>query len=316
MAAAKKEKPKHLGRGLASLIGPINMGDIDSGAGIPIQISEHKYPADKELGKSLCEIKLSRIRPNPYQPRSSWNDQELMDLSASISANGVIQPVLLRKSGNDYELIAGERRFRAAEMASLETIPAIVRKASDAELLELALVENIHRSDLNPLERSKAYQNYLNSFSLTQSEAAKRLGEDRSVISNYLRLLDLPEEIRRMLAERKLSMGHARAILSLPSDQLRRKLANRAMAGRLSVREVERLVRRFMATQDEVKAKAMPKNAHIIDLERRMTDALGTKVNIETRRGGQRGKIVIDFYSLNDFDRIAECMGLGAGEEV
>jgi ParB family chromosome partitioning protein len=183
-------------------------------------------------------------------------------------------------------------------------------------MLELALVENIHRTDLNPIERASAYQKYITTFSLKQTEAADRLGEDRSVVVNYLRLLDLPQEIKQMLIDRTLSMGHARAILALPTDELRRKLASRAMAGRLSVREVERLVRRALTGSAESRLKAKEKPAHIADLEKRLQDILGTKVTIDTRKKGNRGKIIIDFYSLDEFDRLTEKMGLTTVENV
>ena len=191
-----------------------------------------------------------------------------------------------------------------------------MRQASDEKMLELSLIENIHRADLNPIERAKAYQNYLSTFSLTQAEVAERLGENRSVIANYLRLLDLPDEVKQMLAEGQLFMGHARAILALPTDELRRKLANRAMAGRLSVREVERLVRRYLTGIGQVKITARSKPPHIFDLESELGRQLGTKVTIETRKNGQRGKIIIEFYSLDEFDRITERIGLVSEEKV
>jgi ParB family chromosome partitioning protein len=316
MANKKREKPRHLGRGLQSLLGPIMSDKVDTNQPLPIRDISSKFPLDKELRDSLREISLNAISPNPYQARTVWDQQELADLAESIRANGVIQPIIVRPAGQGYQLIAGERRFRATQLASLTTIPAVVRAASDKELLELALVENIHRTDLNPIERAKAYQNYLNTFSLTQVEAAQRLGEDRSVIANYLRLLDLPDEIKQMLARRQLSMGHARAILALPTDELRRKLANRAMAGRLSVREVERLVRKYLTGTDQTRTVVRSKPAHILDLESKISSRLGTKVSIETRKNGQRGRIIIEFYSLDEFDRIAESIGLASLEEV
>ena len=182
-------------------------------------------------------------------------------------------------------------------------------------MLELALVENIHRSDLNPIERAKAYQSFINNFNLTQTDAAKRLGEDRTVIANHIRLLDLPEEIKSMLSDGQLSMGHARAILALPSDDLRKKLANRALAGRLSVREVERLVRKHLVKKPEVETIKKEKQAHIVDLESRLQSILGTKVNIKPNKRGHRGRIIIDYYSIDEFDRLTERMGL-ASEEV
>jgi ParB family chromosome partitioning protein len=268
------------------------------------------FPPDKELRNSLREISVADIRTNPYQARTVWDEQELADLAESIKANGVIQPIVVRPAGPGYELIAGERRFRASKLASLKTIPAVVRVATDEEMLELALVENIRRVDLNAIERAKAYQNYTQTFSLTQAEAAERLGEDRSVVANYLRLLDLPDQIKQMLERKELSMGHARAILGLPTDELRRKLANRALAGRLSVREVERLVRRYLTGSDHTQTAVRSKAAYILDLESKLSSELGTKVAIEARKSGERGKIIVEFYSLDEFSRITEKMGL------
>ncbi len=317
MAIRKKEKQKHLGRGLESLIRPITtVREAYANRRMSDDTTGDNIPPDKELQNSLKEISIDAITPNPYQARTVWDQQELEDLAESIKANGVIQPIIVRPADAGYELIAGERRFRAAKLASLTTIPALVRQATDQQLLELALIENIHRADLNPLERAKAYQSYLSTFSLTQAEAAQRLGEDRSVIANYIRLLDLPNEIKQMLAQRQLTMGHARAILALPTDGLRRKLANRAMAGRLSVREVERLVRKYLTGTERVKTTAKAKTAHILDLESKLCTQLGTKVNIETRKNGHRGKIIIEFHSLDEFDRIAEMIGLEAVEKA
>jgi ParB family chromosome partitioning protein len=278
-------------------------------------IGDVRFPADTKLEQSQNELHVSRIRPNPYQPRTEWDEQQLADLSASIRENGIIQPIIVRKDSDGYEIIAGERRFRAACLAGLETVPVLERQATDDEMLELALVENIHRSDLNPIERAKAYQSFINNFNLTQTDAAKRLGEDRTVIANHIRLLDLPEEIKSMLSDGQLSMGHARAILALPSDDLRKKLANRALAGRLSVREVERLVRKHLVKKPEAETIKKEKQAHIVDLESRLQSILGTKVNIKPNKRGHRGRIIIDYYSIDEFDRLTERMGL-ASEEV
>ena len=309
MTAAKKAKRPHLGRGLESLLGPINT-PRETSATEPAKKDGPIFPPDKAVRDAVAHVPLSEIQPNPYQPRTHWDDERLRELADSIRANGVIQPVLLRRTPGGYQLIAGERRVRAAEQAGLEEIPALVREASDAEMLELALVENIHRSDLNALERAMAYRQYLDSFSLTQTEAASKLGEDRSVIANYLRLLDLPQEVKDMLADGQLAMGHARAILALPTDDLRRKLANRAMAGRLSVREVERLVRLSIAGSKKSEEAVSEKPPHIIDLEHRLREALGTKVRIDPRKRGNRGRIIIDYYSLDEFDRLTETLGL------
>ncbi len=316
MLDKKIEKPRHLGRGLQSLLGPIKdpLETVEIEAINPVIV--HNYPIDNELQHSLRQIKIISVLPNPYQPRTVWNEQDLADLAASIKANGVVQPIIVRPTGGGYELIAGERRLRAAKLAGLENIPAIVRKASDEELLELALIENIHRKDLNPIERAKAYQKYIMTFSLTQSDAAQRLGEDRSVVANYLRLLELPDEIKAMVATSELSMGHARAILALPTDDLKTKLANRALAGRLSVREVERLVRKYMTGSENSKNQIKQKQPHIVELEARLSGQLGTRVGIETKKGGHRGKIVIEFNSLDEFDRITEMIGLESAEQI
>jgi ParB family chromosome partitioning protein len=384
MPDVKKERPKHLGRGLQALINPIIIDRVtpvvpvaspdktlsarpadgteaglgpraetaDAGGGAvngmaadntssavstiasratpPIGAAGQpsgqngqdapKLPPDKELRQAYAQIPVEAIAANPYQPRTEWNSEQLEELARSIRENGLVQPIVVRRVGDKYQLIAGERRFRAAQMCSMTAIPAFVREASDAQMLELALVENIHRADLNPIERAKAYQNYLNSFGLTQIEASQRLGEERSVIANYIRLLDLPEEIKKMLITGQLSMGHARAILGLPTEDLRRKLANRALAGRLSVREVERLVKKYLtmaaSTKSDDIARMSIKSRHIIDLENRLRRELGTKVAIEVRRNGQRGKIIIEFYSIDEFERLTQKMGVESLEEV
>lgn len=343
--AAKKEKVKHLGRGLQSLLGPLTPESFE----IPIQkesadqakpskesgqvagqaeedsavvkdfkvgSSSPKFPEDKELRESLQMVPLELVIPNPYQPRTVWDEHELEELADSIRANGVVQPVIIRPFEEGYQIIAGERRVRAAKLAGLVKIPAIVRHATDEQMLELALVENIHRANLNPIERARAYQNYIKTFSLTHAEAGQRLGENRSVVTNFLRLLDLPTEIQQMLTEGQLSMGHARAILALPSDDLKRKLANRAMAGRLSVREVEKLVRQNLTETGQQKQKSRQKASNIMELESTLSSQLGTRVAIDTRKTGQRGKITIEFYSLREFERITDRLGLNTIEEV
>ena len=309
-----KEKKRHLGKGLEALLGPTKgMGKTDqslseiSGMG--------RFPKDEALHNSIRMVSVTDLKPNPYQPRTSWDQDQLHDLADSVRSNGIIQPILVRKAETGFEIIAGERRFRAAEMVGLSDVPAIVRDATDEQMLELAIIENIHRSDLNPIERAVAYQEFISTFSLTQAEAAQRLGENRSVVANYLRLLDLPTEIKQMLIDKTLSMGHARAILALPTDDLRRKLANRAMAGRLNVRDVEQLVRTYLHGR-EAKPEAKQKPANILDLEQRLRETLGTKVQINTGKNTHRGRIVIDYYSLDEFDRLTEKMGLSPAEEI
>ncbi|MFA5292444.1 MAG: ParB/RepB/Spo0J family partition protein [Phycisphaerae bacterium] len=312
MTPKSKEKPKHLGRGLESLLGPITNAAQES-IDTPMSPEVPNYIPDNELQKNFAELSLDDIAPNPYQPRQAWNDQQLRELSDSIKENGIIQPIIVRRKGTKYEIVAGERRFRAAEMAGLTKIPAMVRTTDDSEMLALALIENIQRADLNPIEKAKAYQNFMETFSLTQELAAQKLGQDRSAVANYVRLLNLPTEVKQMLVDGSLDMGHARAILALPTDELRRKLAHRALAGRLSVREVERLVRLALSEKDEKKQKQIfEKPAHIKDLEEKIRSRLGTKVNIQAHKSGQRGKIVIEFYSLDEFDSIAQMLGVNS----
>lgn len=313
MTTKNKPARRHLGRGLESLLSPVTAPDENQST--QQAASTVGFIPDKQLRESIRHIPIERAKPNPYQPRTTWDPQELHDLAESIRTNGIIQPILVRQVQDGYEVIAGERRLRAAKEAGLETIPAMVRDADDAAMLELALVENIHRSDLNPVERATAYKNFIESLSLTQAQAAERLGQDRSVIANYLRLLDLPQDVRQMLIDRKLTMGHARAILALPTDQLRRTLANRALAGRLSVRQVEQLVRRSLDGPAESRA-VKEKSAHIADLENRLRESLGTKVIINSRKNGRQGRIIIEFYSLDEFDRLTEKMGLDVVDTV
>lgn len=316
MSSGRTEKPRHLGRGLEALLSPITASPAPVPDVAPAAANAPKMPPDKELRDSLQQLSVGSISVNPYQARTVWNEQDLAELAASVKANGVLQPILVRPFQGGYQLIAGERRFRAVQMAGLATVPALVREVTDEQLFEWSLVENIHRRDLNAIERAKAYQRYLGAFSLTQAEAAERLGEDRSVLANYLRLLDLPDEIRQMLVDGRLTMGHARAILSLPTDELRRKLANRALAGRLSVREVERLVRKHLEENPASAPKTKTKAPHIVDLEDKLCRHLGTRVAIETKRNGQRGRITIDFDSLDEFDRITEALGLACNDGV
>ena len=310
MTNTKKTKKPHLGRGLEALLGPMSKQIPENGKGGNVS----KFPQDPQLQAAQSELSIDQIKANPFQPRTVWGEQQLSDLAQSIKENGIIQPIIVRKNTDGYEIVAGERRYRAARMAGLQTVPVLQREATDDEMLELALVENIHREDLNPIERAKAYQRFIETFNLNQTEAAKRLGEDRTVVANHLRILNLPKDIRDMLSDGQISMGHARAILALPSDDLRRKLANRAMAGRLSVREVERLVRMHLEGKPQEPAKIKEKEAHIVDLERRLQSLLGTKVNIKANKRSNRGRIIIDYHSIDEFQRLTEKMGLAVEE--
>jgi ParB family chromosome partitioning protein len=306
----KKVKKPHLGRGLEALLGSVSFPSSFSEETVSVNETKPNFPPDPELEVNKSELSVSMVVPNPYQPRTAWNEENLKDLAQSIRSNGILQPIIVRPSGERYEIIAGERRFRAAQMAGLSVVPVVVRKATDQQMLELALVENIHRADLNPVERATAYQNYINTFNLSQIDAAERLGEDRSVVANHIRLLDLPQEIKDMLVDGRLSMGHARAILALPTDNLRKTLANKALAGRLNVRDVERLVRKYIEDNQKTTPEKKQKAAHIVDLENQLQSILGTKVRIEGARRANKGRIVIEYYSLDDFERLTDRIGL------
>ena len=256
----------------------------------------------KSLG--ILEIELDKLVPNEYQPRKVFNDEKLKELAASIKVQGVIQPIIVHRIGTNFGLIAGERRWRAARLAGLKTIPALVREASKRELIEQALIENIQREDLNPLEAAEAFKQLQDEYRLTQEDLAKRVGKERSTITNFLRLLGLPKEIKQHLAAGSLNMGHAKALLSL--ERLRDQLAaaNQIVKKALSVREAEALASRLKKPAKETKAKPA---AEYRIVEERLRKTLGTKVSIAPSAKG--GKIVIEYYSSEELERILEKIG-------
>lgn len=253
----------------------------------------------KALG--ISEIELDKIIPNEYQPRKVFDDAKLKELAASIREQGVIQPVIVHRVGSQYGLVAGERRWRAARLAGLRTVPALVKEATKRELIEQALIENIQREDLNPLEAAEAFKRLQDEFRLTQEDLAKRVGKERSTITNFLRLLGLPKEVKQALSSGGLNMGHAKAILGLerPRDQV--QAADIIMKKGLSVREAEVLAARL---KNPLKEKKVRVSHELKSLEERLKKALGTKVSIASRAKG--GKIVIEYYSNEELDRILE----------
>ncbi len=277
-----------LGKGLGALIPPGGEG----GTG----------------GVGIDEIPVSSIRANAYQPREHFDEELLAELTASIREVGVLQPVLVRPADDGYELIAGERRWRAARRAGLQTIPALVRQADDATSLEHALVENIHRSDLNALEEAAAYQQLIEDFDLTHEEIAQRVGKSRASITNMLRLLQLPASIQRLVQESQLSAGHARALLGSPDRTFQESLAKRAVAEGLSVRQVEDEVRDH--TEGGAEAEAKKKGGRprklpepgVVELEELLGDFLETRVKV--RLGPKKGKLTVEFSDLEDLERV------------
>jgi ParB family chromosome partitioning protein len=303
------ETKRKLGRGLNSLLSSTRLQELDA---IASQAGDMAQPLvnTRVTQDRVMELPIEKINRNPYQPRQNWDEGKLYELAESIKANGLIQPILVRPMGDGYQLVAGERRMRATQMAGKGVIAAIVKQADEAQMLEWSLIENIHRADLNSLERARAYHRYIDSFSLTQQEAAGRLGEDRSTIANYIRLLELPARIKEMLTEGVLSMGHGRVLLGVDDPEARLKLAERVGRENISVRQLERMVQQIQRGGDDVVAKKVEKSANVLDLEREMTRCLGTKVSIKpTGKKGHRGRIIIEYYSLDDFERIREKIG-------
>lgn len=262
--------------------------------------------ADGLKGSELREVAITSIVPNEFQPRASFDDEDLESLAASIEQVGVLQPVLVRRIDDDqYELIAGERRWRAAQRAGLRTIPAIVRIAGDRDSLEQAVVENLHRADLNPLEEAAAYRQLLEEFGLTQEEVAQRVGKSRSAVANLLRLFHLPSGIQRLIASGQLATGHARALLALSDPAQQEELAGRVILEGLSVRQVEQLVRSMIEDGPDDRAdrsSGKPKSASLLEIERLLADRLDTRVEVTLGRG--RGRVVVEFADAEDLDRI------------
>ena len=255
-------------------------------------------------GDEFLEIDIDLIDPNPTQPRSRFSEAKLDELAQSIKSNGLVQPIILRRAANGrYQIIAGERRWRASQRAGLMRVSAVVRHVPDSKLLELALIENIQRQELNPIEEAQAYQRLIQGLEITQDEVARRVGKERSSITNYLRLLRLPESIQEMLEDERLSMGHARALLGLDSSELQMKLADEVIQRKLSVRETEQAVKRVIAGPASKDTPTAVKNdANVRAAELRMKRFLSTQVKIHL--GPEGGKIEIEFGSASELDRI------------
>ncbi|TMK44934.1 MAG: ParB/RepB/Spo0J family partition protein [Actinobacteria bacterium] len=273
-------------------------------------------PGAVEEGAGLLEIPVGAIGPNPRQPRTMFQDESLEALAVSIREVGVLQPIVVRRGDTGFELIAGERRLRAAKAAGLATIPAVVRESDDTEALREALIENIHREDLNPIELAEAFRELLEELELKQETLAERLGVSRSHVANTIRLLGLPADVQQLLAQRRIQAGHGRALLALGDGEAQRSLALRAAAEDLSVREVEEVVRRFVdqPAAEATPARSTPRDEAIslAEVEEILSEQLATRVSIQM--GRKRGRIVIEFGSADDLERIvSEIIGSGPG---
>lgn len=263
-----------------------------------------------DQGKALqgaSEIPLDQIEPNKDQPRKTFHQEELEGLADSIRTVGIIEPLVLRKQGNKFEIITGERRWRAAHLAELKSVPAIIKDVSDNEMLEMALIENIQREDLNPIEEAQAYRELLDHLQLKQDELAKRVGKSRTALTNALRLLSLPADIKQYLIEGRLSAGHARALLMIKSKTKQSMLAQKALKQNMSVRELEKLAGKQSPGDKGSPEKKSSKPADIRNLEGRLEESLGTPVSIKHGKNG--GRIEITYYDLEDLERILDVVG-------
>lgn len=264
-------------------------------------------PQDTELPHleaGVVYLKTGQIRPSPFQPRIDFNQERQNDLIASIKEKGFLQPVLVRKTDDGYELIAGERRLRAAKALSISEIPAIVKIVKDEEAMIISLIENIQREELNPIEEAHAFQRLIDDFNFTQDHVAQQVGKDRATVSNMMRLLKLPQEIQKSISEGIISMGHARALLSLENLSEQIKLFQDIISNQLSVREIESLVKTKTKHHKKRSAASAQKDPYVRDIEEDLQRFLSTKVRIVATR--KRGKVIIDFYSPQDLERIVE----------
>lgn len=285
---------RRLGRGLESLLGKGAEEELNS----PRSGSARKVP-------------IGDIKPNPLQPRLDFTERDLADLTESIKSVGIIQPLVVRRVGKTYELIAGERRLRAAKLAGLTEVSIIEREATDDDMLTLALIENLQRADLNPIEKAKAFKELIDRYSLTQEAAARRLGKDRATLANFIRLLDLPENVQNVVSRGTISMGHARALLSLNHPSQQYALAQRIEAQGLSVREVERTVATMRGEKQKRRPRAnspAAKSPVIRDIEDRLREKFGTRVTIEHKDG--QGRMVIHFFTDDDLQRVLDVLGI------
>lgn len=278
---------KRLGKGLDALIPALEVEENDQ----------------------IVEVPHSEIRPNPYQPRKDFDEKALAELAESIKEHGVIQPIIVRKSIKGYELVAGERRLRASEKAGLSKVPVVVREFSNEQIMEIALIENLQRENLNAIEVALAYEKLMKHFSLTQEELAKKVGKSRPHVANFLRLMQLPQEIQDFVSRGTLSMGHARALLGLEDDGLKIKIAQEVIKKDLSVRQVEEMIKNYSQPVSRETKEKPKKDVFLSQVEEKLRDTFATSVQI--KRGKGKGKIEIEFFTDEDLERIMEIIQKG-----
>jgi ParB family transcriptional regulator, chromosome partitioning protein len=296
MTTGTDKTRKPLGRGLSALLPP-----KPAPPQIPSGVASAPAP------ESQLRVPIETIHPNPLQPRTVFQSDRLAELAASIRANGIIQPLVVRRQGQNYQIVAGERRWRAAKLAGLSHVPVFVQDVADPQMLELALIENIQREDLNPIETAHAYERLARELGLSQEEIGRRTGKDRTSIANTIRLLRLPQEVQLLLAEHRLSMGHAKAILGLSSAEQQIQLAEKTAAQGLSVRQVETLVQEATSERPHHGGSGpkrdTPQDPNVRAASEQLERALGTRVRI-VELSEQRGRIEIEYYSQSELDRI------------
>lgn len=291
-------KKSGLGKGLDSLIPKQNVEKKTA-------VEEKTVPVVKKvIKKEEVMLRITEVEPNRDQPRKKFDEDSLLELADSIKQFGVLQPLLVQKKENYYEIIAGERRWRAAKLAGLKEIPVIIKEFSEQQIVEIALIENIQREDLNPIEEAQAYKRLLTEFNLKQDELAERVSKSRTAVTNAVRLLKLDDRVQQMVIDDMITTGHARAILAIEDKEVQYKIAQKIFDERLSVREVERLMKKMDESEKTDKEKKELENQFIYqNLEESMKALLGTKVSI-TRKGNNQGKIVIDYYSNDELERL------------
>jgi len=292
------DKRKALGRGLDALL-PAARGIQPTAPGAPT-------PSHEAPGDSVRDIPVELIDRNPYQTRTHFDEIALNELAESIKVSGVVQPVTVRQISGRYQLVTGERRWRASQLAGKATVPAIVRQVSNEQAMEITIIENLQREDLNPVEQAHAFERLSREFGLTQEQMAQRTGKDRSSVANFLRLLKLPTEILKLVESNKLSFGHAKALMGLDSPEIMLRLAQRAAELSMSVRQVEAAAYNHMHPEPKVAKPERLLDPNVRDAEQQLQRSLGIRVQIQDKHG--KGKIILEYKSLEDFDRVLEVL--------
>jgi ParB family chromosome partitioning protein len=301
-----------LGRGLGALLGGNPVAKAPIPAAVPTIVPEQAPRTDTR--ERVLRVALGRIVPCPFQPRKDFPAESLRELADSIREQGIVQPLIVREQGEHLELIAGERRWRAAQLIGLAEVPVIVKEADDRAVLELALIENLQRENLNPVEEAQGYAQLIGQFQLTQEEVSVKVGKSRAVVANSLRLLKLPAEVQTYLRDGRLSVGHAKVILGLGSEKNQRSAAERVLREALNVRQTEALVTHLNARENAAGVKVAPtgapKDPHVVNLENQLRERLGTKVHLRYSQG--KGALEIVFFSDPELERILQILGVNA----